>query len=391
MSEITLELGPRFRIAASGGHSRSVAVVIDENSQIRAVAETSLPTLNHHVFDTATVTQCIQRLFDTLAQRLDIPRDEFMGRVDKVVVAIAGAATERDRLATQICFIDAGWPAEQRESISVVDDTWAGLLAGVLSYDGLCAFAGTGASVYVGEFGEGETDIQVIGGRPRKLDGWGAFLGDKGSAFQLACDAFRTITDYHDETGDTLPLFDRIRDRVNQRPNELGLPRMGSLDTLQRWFDILYQNFDKHWRIKFALTATGVVQAAKREPADQVAINLVNDAATAMAKTIRCGARRNNFRSTLPITLQGGMFEHSSVYRRAVRDKVADLTTGEISLARYRPVVGTIIMLDYPFPTTPPPNIEQRIDKMLSGAQPADRPLLIRDQKEASIARPSIQ
>ena len=58
-----------------------------------------------------------------------------------------GAATADEQDLVKYCLSRAGW--KKPDKYVVVDDTWAGLVAGTLSYSGTCVFAGTGASIYV--------------------------------------------------------------------------------------------------------------------------------------------------------------------------------------------------------------------------------------------------
>lgn len=65
----------------------------------------------------------------------------------------------------------------------ILDDTITGLLAGIGSMRGLCAFSGSGSSVFIGQ------DLILlpeVATRPHKIDGYGPLLGDRGSGFKIS-------------------------------------------------------------------------------------------------------------------------------------------------------------------------------------------------------------
>jgi N-acetylglucosamine kinase-like BadF-type ATPase len=239
---------------------------------------------------------------------------------------LPGASKEIDRDLAETCLGRCGW--KNRLRFTIVDDTWAGTIAGTLSGFGICAFAGTGASVYVGS---GAFPID----RSRKFDGWGPILGDFGSGFQLVVDLFRMIARRADE-GVVLPIFSELLERH---------PEIGDLADLQQWFDGLFIVYPYEWRTRFAEVAAIVTQAADRTPPDPDAQLLVMRAAKEMATTITTAIRDAGREATnLPVICQGGMFEHSRLYRVTVAKAVRVLYPNPIRLAPFRTVIGASLI-----------------------------------------------
>ena len=104
---------------------------------------------------------------------------------DRLTLCLPGISTILDHQVGEDCVRDAGWPVAEPANYCIIDDTYAGLIAaGPQSTQGICAFAGTGASVYMGT-----PDGSIRNFTPDKvfkLDGFGAMLGDHGSGFRLA-------------------------------------------------------------------------------------------------------------------------------------------------------------------------------------------------------------
>ena len=176
-------------------------------------------------------------------------------------------------------------------------------------------------------------------GKPHKMDGWGPILGDFGSGFQLAVDGFRFIGRSYDE-GKRVQLFKQIRDWNNKR----GKAPIRGILHVQTWFDNLVRD-PQNWRIRFAQLAEPITQAADSPQPDPDAVKLVRTSALDMAKTIEIALQCFGERVTgLPIVFQGGMFEHSDLYRKTVANKIRDRYANKIRMATFRTVLGAALM-----------------------------------------------
>ena len=310
-------------IGISGGHSSSTALAVTPDGD--ALAAVPGESLNFHTFHHDVVTQRLESLLDSLARRLCIERKVLLDAADRTVVAFPGAATKEDQALAEVCVQAAGLVDKDKHEIA--DDTWAGLVAGTGSLCGVCAFAGTGASVFVGR--------GQVAGKPNKIDGWGPIIGDFGSGFELAVEMFRLFGRSYDQ-GQMPRLFYDVRTEF---------PKIRSDKHTQKWFDTLFMVHHDSWRITFAETARVATHEADSPDPDPVAVRLVTAAAENMAESIeiaikRCAPDVNDLR----IVFQGGMFRYSALYTNVVASRIRHLTTGQVSLSRFRPVVGAALM-----------------------------------------------
>jgi N-acetylglucosamine kinase-like BadF-type ATPase len=310
-------------IGVNGGHQKSVAVALTDS---RIVGCTSGDSLNLHTFSPDEVIERFGDLLESLSSRVGIDRRDLRSRTIKLVLSLPGAAMEDDRKLARYCMAVNDW--RDRSKFAVVDDTWAGLYGGALSSRGICAFAGSGASVFVG-LGEYKS------GKSHKMDGWGPILGDFGSGFQLVVDTFRFFGRSLDK-GYTPPLF---KDFVNLEP------KISEITKVQAWFDSLYIRRPSKWRIHFAGLAAAVTAAADRPEADSDAVKLVRQAAEEMARSVEVALDRFKGEiEDLPIVFQGGMFEHSRLYRSIVAGEIGLRFSNEVRMAPFRTVFGAALM-----------------------------------------------
>ena len=155
-----------FYIGVNGGHSKSIAFVMDKNFGVLSAVKGD--SLNTHTFPLEQVTLRFETLLLKLADKIQLSPLELQNRTLKLVLSMPGAATEEDQAITDACLCMAGW--RETEQYSIVDDTWAGLVAGAFLYNGTCAFAGTGASVYTC-VNEEVNGSQKFHAKPNKIDG----------------------------------------------------------------------------------------------------------------------------------------------------------------------------------------------------------------------------
>ena len=366
-----------FLIAVSGGHTRSVACAIGSEAQILGVVEGE--SLNMHTYPHQEVVFRFVRLLDELASTVGVRIDEFRRRATRIVLSMAGAGTVTDHRLIEHFLLHDTW-AEPNTYI-ILDDTWAGLLAGTLSCTGVCAFAGTGASVYVSEkIGEtidfhDDTQLSIMSevrfhGGKRKIDGWGPTIGDFGSGFQLATDMFR--------------LFNRELDRGN--PPELFREvlredrDLRTIGNVQLWFDSLYIRYTD-WRIRFAKLASVATSAADR--GDPHAITLVKKAAYDMIESIVVAIEKFPQARTMPIVFQGGMFEFSKLYRDTVAEGAQKMTSGPVYLAMFRPIIGALVLAMADSPKIPDKSALGNLLGQIKDLSERDRALLIRSDGHA--------
>src|SRR5256714_5355078 len=134
-----------LKLGVSGGHQRSSAIAINRG---KVIACATGEGLNLHTIQHLKVADRLGKLLDVLADNLDLTSMDLRYQTSKFVLALPGAASGFDQQIAETCLILNGW--KDKRKYRIVDDTWAGLIAGLLDRRGICAFAGTGASVFVG-------------------------------------------------------------------------------------------------------------------------------------------------------------------------------------------------------------------------------------------------
>lgn len=344
-------------VGVSSGHTSSIAVAAEDS---RIVGVTKDASLNRHNYSHADVTARLKTLLSELANHIGFASlGELGDTASRLVVSLPGVTTKVDLEMAELCVRHAGWT---EPSFSVVDDTWAGLIGGMIRPKGICAFAGTGSSVFVnlGDFPPG---------KPYKLDGWGALLGDFGSGFRLSIRLFEQLGRALDQ-GITPPIFEDLLRHE---------PRLTELSNVQNWFDDLHYSSREDWRLQIAALAKVVTGAADKSAPDPVALDLVREAAVDIGRTTQIGLERFDA-FDLPIVCQGGMFR-SKAFLKAYRDFLQGIEfTGKVAAAAYRPAIGALLMSvagDAVTPSTSKADLIDRILKSVFELSADDQELLV--------------
>ena len=320
-------------VGISGGHHASSAVLY--KGQV-VVGPVEGAPLNPHNLRIEDFQGRLDALVRTLAAESDFDSHyALLTSTTRAVFALPGVGTPTHReLALELI---AGPCPEFRQNCEILDDTWAGLYAETQESRGICAFAGTGASVCVA-VDEFEAD------KLYKIDGWGPVIGDHGSSFQLVTLFFQWLGREYDETGTAPPIFDEILDSI---------PKLESIDRVQRWFDLGYLHSGDEWCVEFAKVAAALTKLADGDTkGSEVARYLVQITAAGMARSIRIALRRVSHLQDMPIILQGGLFAKSKVYREAVVQGLPDERRQHVRSARFPPVCGALLYGAHDVPET---------------------------------------
>jgi len=352
-----------MRIAVSSGHTESVVLAYAEGLPLSehgtpVVIRTSPSSLNLH-----SIGNDEQKLSRNLDQALAKLREGFspafrqipFGPDDRLVLSLPGVSTTQDLKTGEKCVLGSSWPTSGTPNYCIVDDTYAGLIAGALSTQGICAFAGTGASVYMGTPHGNSRVFQPI--KPFKLDGYGPMFGDHGSAFRLAMRTLEEICREFDfpiignppKEGRGVHGLPELFDQLVRQMKKMVRPEFTEWNFLQNWFDALMANQTPDWRFKIADLAKVITPAA--EAGDSFARTMVEDAAMGMAETLGRALELEDFEDMHSVTIycQGGMFRHSKWYLDRVAFWLHDETNGwgkknPTKLSTFRHCVGALLV-----------------------------------------------
>ncbi len=232
--------------------------------------------------------------------------------IASAVFALAGSGTE----AVQRKILDFVKNNLQVVSAQVIHDGQAVLQAGTSDGWGIALIAGTGAVAY-GANRSGETAV---------VGGWGYWFGDEGSAYWLGQSALRAISHAADGRANSTLLTTAILNRLEaQAPREL-------LAALLRQGDV---------RLAIADLAELVCEVAEQQ--DDVAIQIVEQAAQHWSHHITCLEQQLFPGKPFPLTLAGGVLCGSSFSRERLLKQlqVDDLHYSSVEFVP-EPVVGCL-------------------------------------------------
>jgi N-acetylglucosamine kinase-like BadF-type ATPase len=316
----------RFVLGISGGHHESEAVALDLTT-MQCTRATSDP-FNIHRLERDAIFR-IEHLMNKLALECRLSDWVALKNLSGAwMFSLPGAWRVPDR-SNAVTIINASqW---RREVDYVIDDTLAGLFVETADFCGVCAFAGTGASVARAVARPGETDVSKV--KVFKVDGWGPVIGDYGSSFGIAANYFRHLRRVLDRNREC-PYFPSILS---------ACPEIKSYEYVQQWFDEKLVGGDLEWPVRFAWIAKTITTIADSEADDQSpATRLVHLAASEIAESIRIAVEQVEGKD-IPLVLQGGLFRFSKKFRDRVITLIADLPV-HVVLARQSPACGALLL-----------------------------------------------
>jgi N-acetylglucosamine kinase-like BadF-type ATPase len=320
----------RIAIGVSGGHHSSSAIAVDLDT-LSVVASVSHKPINIHRLGNEGHDESLIRISDLmniLAIRCGYGHQEILrDAADSWMFCLPGAWRAPDRAKALSTIAKAGWSAKGEY---VTDDALAGLFVETCCARGICAFAGTGASVLAVS---GSFDEQNV----VKIDGWGPVIGDFGSSFQIVSSYFKSLRRTLD-TGAECYLLKILAATE---------PALRMQENIQKWFDHHLVGGEPEWPVHFAsLAKTICVQADQELDAGElpIATKVVLEAADQMAESIRLAYHRCK-REAIDnkLVLQGGLFRNSAKYRNRVLKQISDLNLNS-ALAREAPVYGALML-----------------------------------------------
>ena len=285
-------------IGVDGGGTRTRARLANARGETLGNGEAGLSNPNASGFDAAEneISSAVDRAFqDAQMQRQ---------RAAAVCLGISGV----DRPGERDHFVS--WARESLAShVRVVNDGETVLAAGSAGNWGVALIAGTGSIAW------GKT--RDYPPRIARAGGWGYMIGDEGSGFDLGRQALRAVAQFEDGRGDSTRLRDAILERWGLHSAAELIPRVYRPGLVPA---------------DYARLAPLVVGCA--EDGDQVALRLIEGAASALAETVIAAARQLQFPAgDIPLALTGGLLIESKLVRTRLGDEL------EKRGARFAPTV----------------------------------------------------
>ncbi len=209
-------------------------------------------------------------------------------------LGVAGTGREPVRRALEAWGVESGLAARCR----AVHDAHIILRAAVSASPGVVLVSGTGSLAY---------GVDPLG-RPARVGGWGALVGDEGSGYAIGLAALRAVAR-------------AVDGRIE--PTALG---SAALDHFQvndaRELSAALAD-DPRWRQRVAALAERVVAEADR--GDAAARQIVDGAAADLAGLVRAVLHALQLTTApYPLAVAGGVLRHASAVRQGVLDRLAE-------------------------------------------------------------------
>jgi len=285
-----MTLGKIFAIGIDAGGTKSRGVIVDvENlAEIATVEDRPANPLQVGMDESVRVILRIIR-------RLEDKAGEFGGRVESVCVGMAGAGRERE--------IEE---LKKRIDAEFVTDAEAALVGGLLREWGAVLICGTGSiAMAISPYGE-----------KFRAGGWGAWLGDEGSGFDIAIRTLRAVMRSYDGRCEKTILSDMILQELSLRGEEELIYWVGSAkrDEVARLAELTFKAADE---------GDGIAGAILDEAAEELAL---------LAESVL-----NRLEEPDLIVLTGGVFEGQPTFR----SKVAQIISRRVKDTRcVQPIRG---------------------------------------------------
>lgn len=322
-------------LAIASGHHKSVAAILSDGRFL--VAESGKSLNAHHYSENLLIEKHLGDLLQKCTKRVRLENvTQLLQTVDRASFSLPGITMEADKKPVLRAMSNLGWPPDR--ALCIRDDTFTGLVAGLMSQKGICVFAGVGTSVYVA------LDEHVPHSPPYKFDGLGPYLGDRGSGFALGIAAIEELGKSFDSRTSSLPFFDALMAAILKQQPHHALNDHRKLQaaighiftrTIRQQSAILFDL--ARITLAFASSSTGESQLAAKA--------LVRKAAHALGETaLKAIDMHDNDARKLPIICQGSLFRDSDIYFSAFADLVRQKSIS-IERAQYRPLFGAAALL----------------------------------------------
>lgn len=158
-----------FYIGIDAGGTKTTAAIVNDEKEILFEAHAGFGNPNIHL------DQALQHIWETLTACLETTYGQ---QCETIVMGVSGIETGDNRLKFQQFFQD-----KVNKRVIIVNDAVLAYHALLDAQDGILTIAGTGSI----SFGKKGTNSGYSGG-------WGHILGDQGSSYDIAIQAFRYIT-----------------------------------------------------------------------------------------------------------------------------------------------------------------------------------------------------
>ncbi|MEM2135785.1 MAG: BadF/BadG/BcrA/BcrD ATPase family protein [Candidatus Jordarchaeaceae archaeon] len=312
-------------LGVDGGATKTVCVVADENFKILGVGLAG--SSNYHVVGVEAAQKSV-----ALALKRAIP-SKLKNSIDVCCFGIGGLNTKRDKK------IISGFikPLVAARKHIFVNDVVIAFHAATCGEPGIVMVAGTGSIAY-GVNPEGKEGV---------AGGWGWLIGDEGSAFYIAKKALMCASKAYDGRGKPTSLVELFCSHLK----------------ISKFENIISKVYEEMKPRDLALLAPLVTQAAQN--GDDVAQNILEDAARELALTVKALAGKLNMKGRFTVGAAGGVFKSQPVWKFFQSEIQKQVPGAELTKPLEYPVIGALIMGFKDQKVMATPEVREKLEKGL--------------------------
>ena len=293
-------------VAVDGGQSSTLALVAERSGQILGVG---LGGPANHIHEPGARQRLASALQEAITAALEVAKAD-PSDVQRACLGLSGGANIAAELAQ---------PLLPNSMIRIEHDFVTALAGASLAQPGIIVIAGTGSVAY------GQNAV----GESARAGGWGYFMGDEGSAFDIGRAALQAVCRAQDGRGPYTQL------------GELILEQSGTSSLA-----LIHQRiYSGEWtRPQIAALARAVTVAA--QSGDTVARQLMENAGEELALAALAVAQRLDFENAT-VYGTGGVFRAGEILSRSFLEVLhsqsgASKLTFEI--AQFGPIIGSLLL-----------------------------------------------
>jgi glucosamine kinase len=283
-------------LGVDGGATKTKVVVVDETGALQAEAQTGASN-----YQIVGVDNAAQHLAQGISSALR-EAGSFPAAVIGMVAGFAGLDGPADvdavsRLMTVAMVqtgVDAPWQAVNDAVVA-----WAGALGGK---PGAIIISGSGAIAFAVN----------DSGQSAHADGWGHWLGDEGSGFDIGRRGLQAAVRAADGRGPATLLVDRLLSR-----------HAGQAEAWKAWISHLNAAGSDDAHAQIASFAPEVVLVADK--GDPVAHEILRQAGCNLAHTAASALRQVELTHTADVATAGSLFAHSLILRDSFSQSLRQL------------------------------------------------------------------
>jgi N-acetylglucosamine kinase-like BadF-type ATPase len=315
-----------YYLGLIGTAKLSRIAITDENGNIIKVILS--PPLTIRVNE--NIKNYLKITFDQLCTQAGISYKTLLDNLISACFSMSGVYFKSDQYALEQILHQLGFLG--RFKLIVCEDANAHLASNFISIGGVI-IASTGSNVFIKGFGLDE---------PIRVDGWGSDIGDDGSGYYLGRRCLRALFK---------GLDGRIKRSYILEKYVLEHVGLTKIEDLVQWF--YNTRITINWRADLADLSIPLIKAAEIEN-DRLSMKIVKEGAIKLSESMKVAFKKaknkkDNFNiNPCPIILEGGIFEHSNIYRSHFQSKINELSSDSIKWKaikpKYLPVVGALAL-----------------------------------------------